>query len=244
MKTMKELIKEAYLRLRNKKTAAKPKYRPSGEDMAAYAAGLLGENEKEKILDYIISHGEDEEALRHFFLLGSDISGGGAERVPQELVEKAKQFIPHPTKENVLEAVVEFAGNIARVIRTTGTVLTCAKETELQPAAAFRDIEAPVESKVVEISKIINNYIVDVKIEKDKKDLANLTILIRNKRSGKLSSGERVSLVYENRELMSSLTQLGKVEFSNIKLRDYKIDLVHKGQSYCIAVLSLKALGE
>ena len=90
----------------------------------------------------------------------------------------------------------------------------------------------------------MNNHIIDVKITKIKKGLANLIVYIKNKKSGKPSSGERISLVSEDRELRSSLTDMGKVEFDNIKLKDYKINLVRKGEPYCVAILSLRALEE
>ncbi len=242
MNIIESLIKEAYKSLKSKKLAGKPVWHPSEEDMACYNAGLLSDREKKKVLNYIVSHDKDEESLRHSFLLGPDLSGRKAEDAPESLVRKAKQLVPSTMDENALDAVVEFAGNIARVIRTTGTILTGAAEGKLAPAAAFRDTDAQAECREIELSKAVNNHIIDVKITRIKKGLANLTVYIKNKKSGKPSSEERISLVSEDRELRSSLTDMGKVEFDNIKLKDYKINLIRKGEPYCVVILSLRAL--
>jgi hypothetical protein len=234
MNKMEELIKEAYGRLRDEKLPKVSPPRLSEEDMACYVSGLTDEREKQKILDSLVNS-QDEEALRRSFLLAAEMPT--EEEVPGALAEKVKQYVTESAQENVLDAAVEFAENIVRVIRTTGTILSCPA-----PAVAYRDIEALAESRTVEISKAVNGYVIDIKVTRIKSDAANLTVRIKNRKTGKPSSGERVSLVYENRELRSSLTDVGKVEFENIKLRDYQVNLVRKGESRCIAILSLKVL--
>lgn len=244
MNKIEELIEEAYRNLKSKKSFGVRVRRPSEEDLACYTAGLMDNREKEKILDDIILHSGDEESLRQSILLAADISGRSVEEVPESLVAKVKQFVPQPEEESVLDAVVEFAGNITRVIRTTGSILTSLPEREALPAGAFRDSGEYAADKAVEISKAAGRHIIDIKIAKIKKDLANLTVEIKDKRNGAPSSEERVSLMYQDRELRSSLTEKGKVEFENIKIRDYRINLIRKGESRCIATLSMRALEE
>ena len=242
MKKIEKLVKEAYEKLKSRKLFSVSKRRISDEDMACYAEGLLNKRDKEKFLENALLHSEESEASKNSFILASDTAGIATEKAPGLLVDKVKQFIPVPLGETVLDAVVEFAGNVARVIRTTGTALTYAAESDMLLASEFRGVGAETGSKAVELSKVVDSHIVDVKIVKIKKDMANLTVHIKNKKSGTLSSGERVSLLYKDRELRSSLTESGKVEFENIKIRDYRVNLVRKGEPYCLAILSLRAL--
>ena len=64
MKNMEALIKEAAKRLIGKKPAS-----PSEEDMASFASGLLDENEKDGILEYIAAEEQNDEALLTSFLI-------------------------------------------------------------------------------------------------------------------------------------------------------------------------------
>ena len=220
MDTMESLIKEAYKNLKSKSSAGRFPQCPSDEDMACYNAGALSDKDKKKVLDYIVLHDKDEEGLKYSFLLGADVSEHKLENVPESLTRKAKQLVPSAMDENALDAVIEFAGGVVRLIRTTGTILTGAAEGKLAPAAAFRDTGTQAEGKEIELSKAVNSHIIDVKITRIKKGLADLTVYIKNKRSGKPSSGERISLISKGRELRSFLTDMGKVEFDNIKLKD------------------------
>ncbi|MDP3789991.1 MAG: hypothetical protein Q8R48_06270, partial [Candidatus Omnitrophota bacterium] len=149
----------------------------------------------------------------------------------------AKDLVPKANLE-VLEVIAEFAEDMVRLIRTTGTVLT----SPAVPVPAYRDGATEVADKGVEISKAVDTYLIDIKIMRIKKNLANLIVTLKNKRTKKLSSGERISLVRGDRELRSSLTDMGEVEFDQIKLDDYQLDVVRQGERYCLARLSLKSL--
>jgi len=242
MNTIEKWIKEAYRSLKEEKSSPAPARGLSEEDMACCASGLFGKGEEERFLEKAVLNTGEEEALKNSFVLSPDAHAGVVKGAPAPLVDKVKRFVSSPVEESVLDAVVEFTGDVARVIKTTGTVLTYAAGRQLAPAAVFRGSGQTPGSKVVEISKTLKSHLVDVKIAKIKKNLANLTVQIKNRKNGALSSGDRVSLLYNNRELRSSLTEKGKVEFENIKFRKYSINLIQKGEPRCVAVLSLKGL--
>lgn len=241
MSKIEELIKEAYKRARSQMMPKKRMMRPSDEELACYAAGLLDEKEKNRILSYMTQQADNEELLRYSLLFGIDAAASAAESVPQPVADRAKQLVTKPGREDViLEALIEFAGDVGAVLSTTGKILAGAAADGMAPALAFRAAELGVEKKVIEISKTVNDRMVDIRIEKIEKDMVNLTVNIKNIRSRMPLSGERVNIVLGNRELVSSLTENGKVVFANLKLKDYRINLIHKGESRCIAALSLK----
>lgn len=236
MENMTTLIKEAFKRLSSKKSPSKGPC-PSEEDMACFTSGLLDEKEKGGILEYI-SAAEDDEAIVSSFLIAPEVSAKEYTKVPAALAARAKDLVPKPGNLEVLEVMAEFAEDMVRLIKTTGTILT--SPAVLVPA--YRDGAAEAVNKGIEISKAVDTYLINIKIMRIKKNLANLIVTLKNKRTKKFSSGERISLVHEDRELRSSLTDMGEVEFDQIKLDDYQLDVVRAGERYCLARLSLKSL--
>jgi len=235
MKNIAVLIKEACKKMIGKKPVS-----PSEEDMASFASGLLDENKKDGILEYIATQEDNDEALLTSFLIAPDISGKEHE-VPPYLVAKVKELMPETEYEDLLDAVVEFVEDVVQVIKTTGTILTSQPELKTVGVSAFRGGDE-AKNKVIEISKAVSNYLVDIKVIRIKKNLANLIVNIKNRKTRKPCSGERISLVYADREIRSSLTDMGSVEFDHIKLEDYKVKVIHGGESRSIANLSLKAM--
>lgn len=240
MKNIAVLIKEAYKRMISKKSFSGCAW-PTEEDMASFASGLLDEKEKKRILEYIVAQEESGEAIINSFLAAPDILAD-RRKVPRALVSKAKELMPKPEHQDLLDAVIEFAENVVRIIKTTGDVLISAPETKTIPAPAFRAPEQETKNKIVEMSKTMGNYIVAIKITRIKKAAADLSVDIKNKKTKRPCSGERISLVHDDREIRSSLTNMGIVEFRHIKIEDYKIKLIQGAKSRYLANLSLKSL--
>ncbi|MFH0839553.1 MAG: hypothetical protein V1883_00870 [Candidatus Omnitrophota bacterium] len=245
MKTMAVLIKEACQKLTGSAkggpaSGGKKAAKPSEEDMASFASGLLDEKKKDGILEYIAAQEDSDEAALASFLITPDISAE-TKPVPSYLTAKAKELMPETVYEDLLDAVVEFAEDVVKVIRTTGTILTAQLQPKVAGVSAFRGSEEK-KSKVIEISKAVSNYLVAIKVTRIKKDLVDLIVNVKNRKTKKPCSGERISLVYGEREVRSSLTKMGSVEFDHIKLEDYKVKVIHGGESRPLASLSLKAL--
>jgi len=215
---------------------------PSEEDVACLVAGRLRRGERERMIDHVLSCGKCDENLKNYFQMVTHTEIPGTAQVPEWLVAKVKRFVPEYVDNGVLEAVVEFGSDFTRVVRTTGMILADLGGRRMVPAEAFRDVGDKMPDKSVTISKMAENFILDIKIERIKERLANLTIYLKDKKTKTPSSGERVSLVFEGRELGSSLTEDGKVEFENIEPKDYNINVIRKGEPICIATVFLKTL--
>ena len=235
-----ELMKEGYIRFKSKRGPKKMVKTFSEEDIACYIEGLFNDREHDLMLDRLMG-GDEEENLRNF-LLTSKLPDMAEASVPDELVERVKQLVSDSCLEDMLSDVVEFTDNVARVVKTTGDIIVCAGKGELLPAGVFRDREEKSDHHVIELSKLIGSFVVSVKITKIAKDLIDLVVYIRDKRKNKPVSGERISLIHEDRELRSCLTERGKVEYDNLRVRDYQLNLVRRGEPRCIAALSLRSL--
>ncbi|MBL7071400.1 MAG: hypothetical protein ISS26_04435 [Candidatus Omnitrophica bacterium] len=237
-----KLMKKSLDILKVRKPARDAGRCPSEEDIASLIAGRLRKSERENVLDHVLSCDVCDDNLKNYFQLATYTASEGTEKVPEWLVAKVKRFVPEFVDEGTLEAVIEFGRDFTRVIRTTGMILTDLTGRRAVPAGAFRDVGDKMQEKSVTISKVADNFILDIKIERVKQDLANVIVFLKDKKSKKPSSGERVSLVFEGRELGSSLTVDGKVEFENIELKDYNINLIRRGDPVCIATVFLKTL--
>ncbi|MBN1872169.1 MAG: hypothetical protein JW800_06325 [Candidatus Omnitrophica bacterium] len=240
MNPLNQLIKEGYRRFKPKKAAKKTVQAVSEEDIACYIEGLFGKKEQDVFMEKVIG-GDEEENLRNL-LLTSKLPDMADADVPIELVDKVKQLVTSSCLEEMLSAVIEFKENFAQVVKTTGEIIACAGRGELLPAGVFRDKEEKTEHHVIELSKLIGTFIVSVKITKIAKDFIDLVVYIKDRRKNTPVSGERISLIHQDRELRSCLTERGKVEYDNLKVRDYQLNLVRKGEPRCIAALSLRSL--
>ncbi len=240
MKNMAVLIKDACKRIISKKPFL-GSVRPTEEDMASFVSGLLGEKEKNHIMEYIAAQEENDKAVINSFLAAPDISAEGRE-VPAALVSKAKELMPKTGHQDLLDVVIEFAEDIVRVVKTTGDVLVSAPSAKMVSAPVFRAPEQETKNKVVEMSKTVGNYIVTIKITRIKKAAADMSVYIKNKKTKKPCFGERISLIHDDREIRSSLTDMGIVEFGHIKIEDYKIKLIQGAESRYLANLFLKSL--
>ncbi len=237
-----ELMKKGLDMLKGRGSVKAPGRCPSEEDVACLVAGRLRKGERERMLDHILSCRACDESLKNYFQLATYAEREGAVAVPEWLVAKVKRFVPEFVDSGVLEAVVEFGRDFTRVLRTTGMILTGGPGLRPAPVEAFRDVGDKMADRSVTISKVADSFILDIKIERIKKNLANLTVYLKDKKTRQPSSGERISLVFEGRELGSSLTEEGKVEFENIEPKDYNINLIRKGEPICIATVFLKTL--
>ncbi|MBU4377410.1 MAG: hypothetical protein KKD29_08090, partial [Candidatus Omnitrophica bacterium] len=123
MENIATLIKEAFKRSISKKASSKgPK--PSEEDIACFASGLLDEKEKGGILDYIAAEEDGDEAVFSSLLIAPDMAAKRYLKVPPALAIRAKALVSKTENLELLEVIAEFAEDMVRLIKTTGIILT------------------------------------------------------------------------------------------------------------------------
>ena len=130
---------------------------PSEEDIACFASGLLDEKQKGDILEYI-SGQENDKAIAASFLTAPDILVKERQAVPAVLVARAKSLVPKAGNLEILEVIAEFAEDMVRLIKTTGTILA----SPAIPVPAYRDGAAEAVNKGIEISKAVDTYLINI----------------------------------------------------------------------------------
>lgn len=218
-----QLLKEGYIRLISGRAPKPASGGLTEEDIASFLMDSLDGQEKKKVVCHMMSCDKTQD-------------------VPEELIAEIKKLIPQAVSADILEAVVEFGKDVIRVVRTTGSIVTPDFVARAVPVAVFRDTEKGLAERSVTISKVADSFIVDIKIERTKEGLADLTVFLKDKKTKKPSSENRLSLVCGSKEIGSSLTEEGRVVFDNIELKDYKISLIRRGEAICLAEVFMKAL--
>lgn len=233
-------IKKAYTELKDTEPLARAGPCLSEEDVACWTEGRLGERERKKFLNHAITCRECADNLKVHLRASFDDSGKFLDDIPEALVFRAKDLVKSTLSQNILDVIVEFGQKTCRVLKSTGSIVAQTLDTQAVPAFALRASDVDVGEKLVVLSKDLEDFTVDLTIEMIEQQTAHLGVLIKDKITKAPLSGQRVSLVYQDRELESFITDGGRVRFENVKFRDYTIKLIRDGKSICVALISLR----
>lgn len=235
-----EIIKQAYKRLKEQK-ATPVGTCLSDENMVCFIDNVLNKNEKDRFLAHIISCNKCAHSLKAHYAIIKTVESKGMLKAPADLVQEAESLVYGEAGQNALDIVLEFKEKFIQIIRTTGEALQESLGTQPAPAFAVRTPKKEAERKEVRVSKEFNNLLVDVEIERQKPKSANIVVRLTDKTSKKRATGFRISLIKGNRELESSLAEEGKVKFEEIKLNDYKINLIKDNKQIGVINISIRA---
>lgn len=240
MNNIEEIIKQAYKKLKERKIAPVGNCL-SDEEMSCFIDNVLDKQEKGKFLAHIISCNKCAQNLKDHYSIIKAVKNKGVLETPEQLVREIEDLVYGETRQNVLDIVLEFKEKAIQIIKTTGEIIQESLGPQPAPAYAFRAPQKETEGKEIRVSKEFNNLVVDVEIERQKPELANIIVRLTDKTSKKRATGFRVSLIKGDRELESSLIEEGKVKFEEIKLNDYKIYLMKDNKQIGVINISIKA---
>ena len=236
-----EIIKQAYKTMKEQRKDSPVGGCLSEQEMAGFIDNTLNKSEKQRFLTHIVSCKKCAQSLKEHYAIMQAMHKKGLLEVPGALVQKAKDLVAEEIKESVLDVVLEFKEKVIQIVNTTGDILRGPLESKLAPAYAFRTHKKEEGVKEIRVSKDIGILIVDVEVERQKPELANIVVRLTDKVSKKRATGVRVSLIKGDRELESSLTEQGKVKFEEIKLNTYKINLIKDDKQIGVINISIKA---
>jgi hypothetical protein len=220
-------IKKAYLRFKRAMQLNRKNACLSDEDIACFLDNKLGKNDKTRVLDHIVKCQECSEVIKDNYALQDILNDTTIPDPPGYLTAQAKAMVGSLVESNILNIVLQFKQNIINVIETTGQIMRGYNNYNNVPAFAFRSGQQSPdkETNEVKINKKISNLDIDVEIEKQKPETANIIVRVVDEASKKKIDGVRISLMKDNREIESSLAEEGKVRFEEVKLHNHKIIL-------------------
>lgn len=191
---------------------------PDEETLACFLDGRLSESESVLLKEHLICCNTCSEAASLYL----KIKNMEPIDAPKELINTVKGLLNTAAKDSLLEIVLRLRETAWQVINTTGDILF---GQEVIPAPVLRSRQIPDFKDEVMIFKDFKDIRVEVKIENKSNGRFNLNILIKEKQTQHTIKDLRVSLLREDVELDSYLTESGKVIFENVLFGNYRIEI-------------------
>ena len=208
---------------------------PSFEEMACFIEDKLPVQDKNIMRKHLLSCEVCAESLSIQLKVQPHLSLD----VPASLLEKARKLVSQEAGENLLEIFLKLKEKALEIIQTTGDVLL---GQELVPAPVLRSRKINEFKEEVSILKDLQQIRVLAKIQSKSIKSFNLTITVKDKQSQEIHKNLRVTLIKDEIELESYITDsAGSSFFENILPGDYVVEISRQGQREAVIDLKVQA---
>lgn len=206
---------------------------PDEEMLACFIEGRLSPEENEQIKTHLISCARCAE----IFTLQAKLRLSEEKQVPQELVERVKNFVAQKAQIPILEIFLKLKEKALEVLSTTGDVLV---GQELMPAPVLRSRSIKDFKDEITILKDFKDIRVEVKLENKPDQEFNVTVIAKEKQTQKIIKDLRVTLIKDDLELESHLSESGKVTFEHVLLGKYTVEISSLTEKLASILLDIK----
>jgi len=229
---MDKLIKVVYRKW--KSGQLKPqKPHPDEEALACFLEGRLSDKENEQIKAHIVSCDDCSRALAVQLRMGEiEIKD-----IPEELLKGIKDLAAISIAIPILEIILRLKEKVMEILNTTGDVLV---GQELVPAPVLRSRQIKDFKDEVTILKDFQDIRVEAKIENKQGQAFSLSVTVKEKDSQKIMKDLRVTLIKDDVELESYLTDSGKVTFEHVLLGKYTVEIANIENKIASVILDIK----
>jgi hypothetical protein len=227
---LESLIKAVYERW--KVTHPKSEAHPDEETLACFLENRLSAKETSQIKDHLLSCESCAETVAvQLKLKLSD------EKVPEELVERIKNLLVAKDKLPILEILLQLKERALEILHTTGDVLV---GQELVPAPILRARKIKDFKDEVTILKAFPDILAEIKIENKQGQYVNFSVIVKEKETQKVMKDLRVTLIKDDVELESYLTDSGRVIFEHVLLGKYTVEISTLEKKFAAVLLDIK----
>ncbi len=228
-----QLIKRVYKMWKSELPKAQGGH-PDEEDLVCFLEGRLPGEDNELLKQHLLSCDKCMEG----FILNFRLKPAEIKNVPEELIARVKELLEPGKKISLLEVALRLKEKAWEIINTTGDVLV---GQELVPATILRSRSIKDFKDEVTILKDFDDIRVEAKIENKGGSAFNLIIVIRQKQTQKTIKDLRVTLLKDDLELESRLTDSGAVTFEHVLLGKYSIEISTVENTLALIILDIKA---
>ncbi len=207
----------------------------SEEDISCLLEQKLGPGTESK-REHILSCTACRETLKDCMSIMEDASGEKGVAVPELVTERAKALVNEEVGPNILDVVIAVGKAALELVRATGEVLIGGS---LVPIPVLRSRGQSQMSQVVRVIKNLSTITADVEVGKSQSSRVDLTIRITDKKTGSKAEGVRASLLRDDRELESMLTESGRVAFEELRPANYKVLRALSAETHAIVPKAL-----
>jgi len=158
-------------------------------------------------------------------------------KVPEDLLNRVRDFIPKETGDGFFEIALKVKDRVLEIINTTGDILV---GNELVPAPLLRSRKMQDFKDEVTILRDFKEIRVQAKIENSGSGTFTLIILVKEKQTQKIIKDLRVTLLKDDLELGSYLTDTGSVTFEHVFLGKYKVEISSSDEKLASVLLDIR----
>lgn len=207
---------------------------PDEEELTCLLEDRLSLPEAQEIISHILSCNRCAEIIA----TQSKIEDRLDRDIPREFLEYAQGLIKEEEKIPLLEIFLSLKEKAIELLNTTGDVLV---GLELVPAPVLRSRSIKDFKDEITVLKDLKNISVEVKIENKAGKAFNLTINAKEKNTRKVLKDIRVSLLKEDLELESYVSDSGSVTFEHVLLGSYRLEIATINEKLGSVLLEINA---
>ena len=204
---------------------------PDEESLVNFLEGKLAQAD----MDLIQGHLLKCDICAEYLSIQIKIEPHLSKEVPAALLERIKKMIGSDIKDNIFDILLRIKEKTLEIIQTSGDVLV---GQELVPAPVLRSRQINEFKEEVSILKDLQEVRVLVKVESKGGKIFNLAINIKDKQGTSINKALRITLIKDEIELESYVSDTGSGVFENIPPGNYTVELTQENQ--LLAVIDLK----
>lgn len=225
------LIKEVYRR--NKLRSPVIGAHLDEEDFAVFLDGALTESESESIKAHLMSCDSCAE------ILALSINANAAESVdlPESLISRIKEILSLKNRLIIFEVFLRIKDNILEVVNSTGDILV---GQELIPAPVLRSRNIKDFKDEIIILKDLKDLRIEVKVASKGGQNFDLTVKVKHKDDQTVIKNLRATLLKDDLELESYLSDTGLFTFEHVLLGNYTLEVFSDKERLASVALEVK----
>jgi len=206
---------------------------PDEEAWVCFFEDRLSVQESERIKAHLISC----EVCAEIFAIGIGWKAAPDKKVPEELIARIKKSVMPENKVSILEIILRLKEEALEILNATGDVLV---GQEFVPAPILRSRQIKDFKDEVTILKDFQDIRVEVKIENKGAQSFDLIIIVKDKQAHRVIKDLRVTLIKDNLELESYLTDLSSITFENVLVGKYIVEISNIENKIAAIILDIK----
>ncbi len=228
-----KLIKQVY-KIHKTDFMIKEDIHPDEQTLACFTEKLLNPEEAKLIKEHLIHCDLCAEALAAQI----KIKTPKKTVVPRDLILKVSNLIENQPELTVLNIILAIKEKIFELLNTNGDILV---GQELMPAPLARSRKIKEFKDEITILKDFNGIRIEAKIENKGPSLNSLSIAVKDKQTSQIIKDLRVTLLKDNAELESYITDSNIIVFDQILNDKYFIEISDNNNKLGAIALEIQA---
>jgi hypothetical protein len=229
---LEKLIKMVYKKWRSDIPGLQEPH-PDEQAIACFLENRLSKNESESIKMHLINCDICAERVAMQLKLKPEED----KEVPGGLIAAVRDLVSSKERFSALEIFLRLKNEVLQLLDTTGDVLV---GQELVPAPLLRSRHPKGFQDEITILKDFGDIRVEAKIENKKGQAFSLTVIVKEKPTQEIMKDLRVTLIKDDVELESYITDSGKVTFEHVLLGRYSVEISSVDNKIASVILDIK----